>query len=91
MGEGFIMGEETVTDETIEKETKLEHIRWKNRRRMAWSSLIYMMVKTILILFVVDAEKMKVLTEPITWSYFCSAGIVGAYMGAATFEHIKRK
>ncbi len=66
-------------------------VRRKNRRRMAWTSLIYMIVKTLLILFVVDPERMKVLTEPITWSYFCAAAIVGSYMGAATFEHIKRK
>lgn len=78
-------------EDELKKETALEHIRWKNRRRMAWLSLIYMIVKTILILFVVDPERMKVLTEPITWSYFCSSAIVGAYMGAATFEHIKRK
>jgi hypothetical protein len=91
MEEGFVMGEDAITDETIETETKLEHIRWKNRRRMAWIALFYMMIKTLLILFVVDAERLAVLTEPLTWSYFCASAIVGAYMGAATFEHIKRK
>ena len=66
-------------------------VKRTNRRRMAWTSLIYMIVKTFLILFVVDPERMKVLSEPITWSYFCAAAIVGSYMGAATFEHIKKK
>ena len=65
-------------------------VRWKNRRRMAWISLFYFMVKTLLLLFVVDPERIKVLTEPLVWSYFCSAGIVGAYMGAATYEHLKK-
>jgi hypothetical protein len=66
-------------------------LRWKNRRRMAWLSLIYMISKTILLLFVVDPERIKILTEPIVWSYFCSTAIVGAYMGAATFEHLGMK
>lgn len=66
-------------------------VRWKNRRRMAWTSLIYMVIKTILLLFVVDPERIKILSEPLVWSYFCSTAIVGAYMGTATFEHIKMK
>jgi hypothetical protein len=78
-------------EERTEKDIEASSLRWKNRRRMAWTSLIYMMIKTILILFFVDAERMAILTEPITWSYFCAAGIVGAYMGAATFEHLGRK
>lgn len=79
------MGEET------EKDIQASSLRWKNRRRMAWTSLIYIIIKTILILFVVDAERMAIITEPITWSYFCASAIVGAYMGAATFEHLGRK
>jgi hypothetical protein len=79
------MGEET------DKDIEASSLRWKNRRRMAWTSLIYIIIKTILILFFVDAERMAIITEPITWSYFCAAGIVGAYMGAATFEHLGRK
>jgi len=77
--------------EETEKDIQASSLRWKNRRRMAWTSLIYIIIKTILILFVVDAERMAIITEPITWSYFCAAGIVGAYMGAATFEHLGRK
>lgn len=80
-----------VTTENGTDTTVTNGVRRTNRRRMAWTALIYMIIKTILILFVVDPERMKVLTEPITWSYFCAAGIVGSYMGAATFEHIKRK
>lgn len=64
--------------------------RWKNRRRMAWSSLIFCFAKTIMLLFLVDPERIKVLSDPLTWSYFCEAGIVGAYMGAATWEHLKK-
>lgn len=64
--------------------------RRTNRRRMAWTSLICMIIETLLLFFVVDPERIKVLSEPIVWSYFCNAAIVGSYMGAATFEHIKK-
>jgi hypothetical protein len=87
-----------VVSEDITMETKTPNngggdpkVRWKNRRKMAWTSLIYMIIKTLLLLFVVDPERMKILSEPIIWSYFCSTAIVGTYMGAATFEHIKMK
>ena len=65
-------------------------VKRKNRRRMAWTALIYMISKTLLLLFVVDPTRLAVISEPITWSYFCAAAIVGAYMGTATFEHIKK-
>jgi uncharacterized integral membrane protein len=65
-------------------------VKRKNRRRMAWTALIYMISKTLLLLFVVDPTRLAVVSEPITWSYFCAAAIVGAYMGSATFEHIKK-
>lgn len=77
------------TDKNIDD--PVNGVRRTNRRRMAWTSLIVIIVQTILLFFVVDPERIKVLSEPIVWSYFCNAGIVGSYMGAATFEHIKRK
>ena len=57
--------------------------RWQNRRRMAWTSLLSMIVVTYLILFtnLVPEERLKILSEVITWYYFCSASVIGAYMG----------
>ena len=61
--------------------------RWQNRRRMAWFSLVSMIVITWTILFTnyVPIEKLKVLSEVITWYYFCSASVIGAYMGFTTW------
>ena len=66
-------------------------IRWKNRRRMAWVSLISMIVLTFFIFFTdaISIEKIKVLGEVITWYYFASASIVGAYMGFTTWASRK--
>lgn len=67
--------------------------RWKNRRRMAWLSLVSMILVTILILFtdVVKIERLNVLTEVITWFYFSCASVIGMYMGATTWASVKGK
>ena len=61
--------------------------RWKNRRRMAWLSLIAMFVMTFMVFFtdLVEIERMKVLKEVITWFYFACISVVGAYMGFTTW------
>ena len=62
-------------------------VRWKNRRRMAWMSLISMILVTYLILFtnLCPPERLKILSEVITWYYFASASVIGAYMGFTTW------
>lgn len=61
-------------------------IRWKNRRRMAWVSLGSIVGVTILLLFgPIDNERLKVISDPITWFYFSSASVIGAYMGFTTW------
>lgn len=81
----------------MEEENKISDIeaekaRWRNRRRMAWLSLISMIVVTILILFtdLVPVARLNVLTEVITWFYFSCASIIGMYMGATTWAAIKK-
>lgn len=76
----------------MEGENKLsdieaERARWKNRRRMAWFSLISMIGITILILFtdLVPVARLSILSEVITWFYFCCASVIGAYMGFTTW------
>jgi len=67
--------------------------RWQNRRRMAWVSLLSMIIVTYMILFtnLVSVERLGVLSEVITWYYFCSASVIGMYMGATTWASIKGK
>ena len=61
--------------------------RWKNRRRMAWTSLISMTLVTYLILFtnLCPPDRLTILSEVITWYYFASASVIGAYMGFTTW------
>lgn len=61
-----------------------------NRRKMAWLSLISMLVVTGLLLFVVDPARIEILSEPIVWFYMAMASVVGAYMGFTTYAYIRR-
>ncbi len=65
-------------------------VRWKNRRRMAWTSLAAILFVTLVMLFApIDNERLKVISEPITWFYFASASIIGAYMGFTSWSDKK--
>ncbi|HUU88350.1 MAG TPA: hypothetical protein VMX17_11430 [Candidatus Glassbacteria bacterium] len=78
-------------DELADDDIQLMHKRWKNRRRMAWLSLISMILLTFLILFtnIVSVERLSVLGNVITWFYFSCASIIGMYMGATTWAAVK--
>ena len=65
-------------------------IRWTNRRRMAWISLISILIVTGILLFVIPESRIEKLSDVISWFYFSMAGIVGAYMGFATMSSIKK-
>ncbi len=57
-------------------------LRWKNRRRMAWSSLLSMMILIGVLLFApISMERLKTLTGPIEWYFISMTSIIGAYMG----------
>ena len=83
------MTEEVKEENGNDKE--LMQKRWKNRRRMAWVSLLSMTGVTYMILFtnMVPEARLAVLSEVITWYYFCSASIIGAYMGFTTWASKK--
>jgi hypothetical protein len=67
----------------------LMHKRWRNRRRMAWVSLISMLVVTILAFFVIPESRLALLSDVITWFYFGMVSIIGSYMGFTTLSSIK--
>ena len=82
-------------DELIEAERDLliQKKKWQNRRRMAWVSLISMVGITVLILFtnIVSIERLKVLSDVITWFYFSCASVIGSYMGFTTYASVKKE
>jgi hypothetical protein len=70
---------------------KMEKARWRNRRWMAWASLTSMILITLALLFTnwCPESRLTIVKEVITWYYFVSASIIGAYMGVTTWAHIK--
>ena len=66
-------------------------VRWTNRRRMAWASLLSIIFFSFLIFFtnLIPESRLAILQEPITWFYFCLSGVIGSYMGLTTWASIK--
>jgi hypothetical protein len=59
--------------------------RWKNRRRMAWLSIVAMIVFTTLCLFFVSAERLDTVKDIVIWVNMSFTSIVGFYMGATAY------
>lgn len=60
--------------------------RWKHRRRMAYISLLSILIVTYFLLFKIPIEKIKVLENVVTWYYITMSSIIGAYLGFATLD-----
>lgn len=65
--------------------------RWKNRRQLAWLGMWAMIITTAMMMFIVPIERLKVLSEVITWFYFVMGSVVGSYVGFSTLDYIKTK
>ncbi len=61
------------------------------RRRMAWVALFSINMLMLLILFKVEPERLKILSEPIVWFFFVNGSIVGAYLGFSTVFDAKMR
>ena len=61
-------------------------LRWRNRRRMAWTALVSILIVTFLSFFVVEESRLKLLSDVINMFYLSMASIVGAYVGFATLD-----
>lgn len=64
----------------------MENRRWRNRRRMAWLSLLTLISTGALSIFYITEERMPVIENVIITILFVLAGVVGAYMGLATLS-----
>jgi len=84
-----------MTDEE-KKKTELDYLngkngktlvmqKWRTRRRITIATLVWSMVKTLLLFYTVPESKLAVLGEPITWSYFIEGAIITAYFGFKAF------
>jgi hypothetical protein len=83
------------TPQQIKESLKAEKIKWENRRKMAWSSLIAIFVQTLILIFappsLLSPEKIQIIKEPLTWAYMCESAVILAYMGFTTLAYMKDK
>ena len=57
--------------------------RWKNRRRMAWASLLASLAYPLLLIAVEDGQALASIAGPF---YLFTGAVVSVYIGAATWE-----
>ena len=67
-----------------------ENDRFKNRRKMAWTSLVSILVATLLAMFVIPIERLTILADLLSWFYTIQTSIIASYMGVATIEYFKK-
>jgi hypothetical protein len=63
--------------------------QWTNRRRMAWLSLLAMLVITGFLVFYVDVTRIEALSGIIDMFYIAMTSIVGAFIGFQTWWNVR--
>jgi len=64
---------------------KDNHVR-RNRKRMAWLSLLSCIVVVLLMMFVVDESRLGLLGDVMTWFFLIMGSIVGTYIGFSSIS-----
>ena len=83
-------GDIAVSPLTEEEKIEWQKRRWKNRRRMAWSSVFALLAIILLFFFApIPESRLAIIVEPISMMAFVFGGVIGAYMGFTTIEKMK--
>ena len=85
---------EEIDLELFEKRSEAEFQRdkkkWTHRRRMAYISLVWLIIMTIYIFVYMDVERISALTGFLEWVYLLFSSIPLTYLGVATYSEIKQ-
>lgn len=73
------------------KSTKIYIEQWKNRRWMAWVSLLSIIIVASLLLFYTPLDRIKVTENIIEWFMISMSTIVAAYMGLSTWASLTKR
>ena len=89
-GDGIVSDEELATVKAIH-ETEVQEEKSDAQRRMAWTSLIAMVIFPILVFLPIFPDsRIKALADLFGLFYIGMAGVVGAYMGMTAYMSAKR-
>jgi len=84
-GDGIVSDEELTTVKTI-SETEAAEEKADAQRRMAWTSLVAMLIFTCLVFLPIFPDsRIKALADLFGLFYIGMAGVVGAYMGMTAY------
>lgn len=75
---------ELIKDEDLREQMIVR--KWKHRRRMAYVSLLAMVVMTVSLFFFVDPERLAKIQDAIGWAYVMFGSIIMSYLGASTWD-----
>lgn len=64
--------------------------QWKNRRWMAWVSLVSILIFTGAGLFYVPTETLEAASNLLSWYYMTASTIVVTYMGLSTYASLQQ-
>ncbi|MBT9159409.1 MAG: hypothetical protein DDT26_00668 [Dehalococcoidia bacterium] len=94
VNDGFGHSSADATSVEVKPATKApaddRNMEWSNRRRMAWISLIAMLLTTVALLFVVPVPRLEALGGIIDMFYIAMTSIVGAFIGFQAWWNVKR-
>tara|TARA_Y100001951_G_scaffold57007_1_gene45229 strand:- start:107 stop:439 length:333 start_codon:yes stop_codon:yes gene_type:complete len=89
-GDGIVSDEELATVKAIH-ETETAEEKADAQRRMAWISLLAMIVFTVLVFLPIFPDsRIKALADLFGLFYIGMAGVVGAYMGMTAYMSAKK-
>jgi RsiW-degrading membrane proteinase PrsW (M82 family) len=66
-------------------------ITWTNRRRMAWLSLIAMILTLMLCIFYIPLERLDKLNVLVGDFFWCMFAVIAVYMGSTSIPFMWRK
>ena len=73
-----------------EEKVQWQQRRWKNRRRMAWISVLCLISIILLFFFApIEESRLAIIADPVSMMAWVFGGVIGAYMGFTTIEKYK--
>jgi exosortase/archaeosortase len=76
----------------LQDSTKIDKVKKRNRRYMAWISLFTIILIIVLFFFApISDNRLKIIVDSVSMICWVLGGVIGTYMGFSTYERFKMK
>ena len=76
----------------LQDSTKIDNVKKRNRRYMAWISLFTIILIIVLFFFApISDNRLKIIVDSVSMICWVLGGVIGTYMGFSTYERYKMK